>query len=128
MRALRLTATALGICLLIICPFLFWNAREFFRVSSLSLKPFTADQLAGTFSLRPLLRQPSRWAAPFLLALTFAVVMTVGFIGRGGKTDAVVIITLGYCVALLLFAPELFPLFSARDRHDPRDPTPGLYF
>ena len=28
MRALRLTATALGICLLIICPFLFWNARK----------------------------------------------------------------------------------------------------
>ena len=66
------------------------------------MKPFTADRMAGTFSLRPLLDGLSPWAAPFLLALTFAVVMTVGFVGRGSKTDAAVIITLGYCVALLL--------------------------
>jgi hypothetical protein len=102
MRALRLTATALGTCLLIICPFLLWNAREFFRVSLLSLKPFTADQMAGTFSLRPLLDGLSPWAAPLLLALTFAAVVTVGSVGRGSKTDAAVVITLGYCVVLLL--------------------------
>jgi hypothetical protein len=88
--------------LLIICPFLLWNAGDFFRVSLLSLKPLTADQMAGTFSLRPLLDGLSPFAAPLLLTLTFAAVVALGFAGRGSKTDAAVVITLGYCAALLL--------------------------
>lgn len=102
LKALRLTAIALVVCLLIISPFLSWNAPEFFRVSLLSLKPFTPDQIAGTFSLRPVLDGLLPWGAPFLLALTFAVVGTLGVTWRGSKTEASVVITLGYCVALLL--------------------------
>lgn len=102
MKAFRLTAKALILCLLIISPFLLWNAPEFFRVSLLSLKPFTPDQMAGTFSLRPVLDGLSPWVAPFLLVLTFAVVATFGFTWRGSKTEASVVITLGYCVVLLL--------------------------
>lgn len=101
-RALRLAAMALGICLLVISPFLLWDAPEFVRVSLLSLRPFTADQIAGTFSLRPLLVGMTPLATPILLALTLAAVAAVASVGRASRAEAASILALAYCVVLLL--------------------------
>jgi len=101
-KALQLAATALTICMLVISPFLLWNAPEFFRVTLLSLKPFTPDQMAGTFSWRPLVDYLSPWGTPLLLTLAFAFVVRRGFTWQGSKAEASVVIALSYCAVLLL--------------------------
>ena len=100
--ALRFTLVSLVTCLVFISPFVIWNAPEFFRVTLLSLEPFTDNQLAGRFSLRPLVAGLFPRAPEVLLAVTIIGVM--GLNGRRSKNanNVAAATCLGYCIVLLL--------------------------
>ena len=93
---------ALGICLVIISPFLFWNPNEFIRVSLLSLTPFDAATLAGRFTWRPMFGaiHPQ---FPTVLMLVAAVAAIVFNAGRNrSRVAALAAANLAYCAILLL--------------------------
>ena len=70
-------AAALGWCLLLLSPFLIWNAAEFFRVSLFSLVPFESAQFWGRFTLVPLISQVHPHAPWFLFFATILCTMLV---------------------------------------------------
>lgn len=100
-RAARMTLIAASTCLAFIAPFVLWNAKEFFRVTLLSLKPFPASFLAGQFSIRPLVEGAFPNASLVLIGLTVVVVGVLNWFqvdrARIAATTAI-----GYCVFLLL--------------------------
>jgi hypothetical protein len=98
--AFRLTGIALSTCLLAISPFVVWNAKEFFRVTMLSLNAFTTAQLAGRFSLRPLMEGLFPYAPEVFLVTAIAVVIAINYSWRMNATQAAAIIALGYCIFL----------------------------
>ncbi len=101
-QALRLTWVALITCALIICPFVIWNAGEFFRVTLLSLTAFNTDQLAGRFSFRPLVDGFFPHSADVLLVTIIMFVMAIVYCRRMNGSHLAVVVALGYCGVLLL--------------------------
>jgi hypothetical protein len=98
--ALRFTGIALLTCFVIISPFVVWNAKEFFRVTLLSLNAFSTAQLAGRFSLRPFLEGLSPHASEMFLAAAIAVVIAINYSRRINRSRAAATVTLGYCLFL----------------------------
>ena len=96
-----MTLIALSTCLVFIAPFVLWNAKEFFRVTLLSLEPFPSSFLAGRFSMRPLVEGVFPHAPLWLIGLTIVVVGALNWIqvdrARVAATTAI-----GYCVFLML--------------------------
>jgi hypothetical protein len=99
-RACRFTGIALLTCFIIISPFVLWNAKEFFRVTLLSLNAFSTAQLAGRFSLRPLTESLFPHAAEAFLVGAITVVIAINYSRRMNGTQAAAIVALGYCIFL----------------------------
>ena len=114
-RTVRMTLIALTTCMVFIGPFVLWNAREFFRVTLLSLEPFSASLLAGRFSLRPLVEGAFPHASLWLVGLTILVVWVLNWM-QDDRVRIAATTAIGYCVFLLLlhrsFAHYYLPVMA----------------
>jgi hypothetical protein len=99
---LRLTLVALLSCFLVVSPFVCWNTNEFMRVTLLSLEPFSTEEIAGRFSLRPLLASAFSQAPEVFLPVAVAAVMAVNWYRSPGSSRVAAATALGYCFVLLL--------------------------